>query len=87
MDHDTAPAARPATLAGWGLGLAVAAFVATALANVAWGWAGTAGALYSVGTLILVVSLILLVVTQLQLSRVHGGLGKAAAIGLSLIHI
>ncbi len=74
----------PPTVGAWGMALAVVAFVGAALADAAWGWGGTAGALYGVGSILLVVSAGLLVVTQVGLSRMHGGLGRAAKVGVGV---
>jgi len=82
--RDQARVTKPATLAGSGLALAVVAFVGTALADAAWGWGGLATALYSLGSILLMVSAFLLVVTQVQVSRAHGGLGRAALIGVGI---
>ena len=71
-----------ATLAGTGLGLAVIAFLGSTLADAAWGWEGTASAVYGVGSLLLVAACFLLVATQVQLSKIHGGLGRAAQVGM-----
>lgn len=72
----------PATVAAVGLTLVVAAFLGADLADAAWGWGGAASALYAVGSLLLVLSASLLVVTQVGLIRSHGGLGRVAVAGV-----
>ncbi|MEA2900572.1 MAG: hypothetical protein QOH36_459 [Actinomycetota bacterium] len=74
----------PDTLAGACMGLAVIAFLGSALADAAWGWEGTAGAVYGVGSLLLVAAGFLLVATQVQLHKIHGGLGRAAQVGIAV---
>jgi len=73
-----------ASLAGPLLGGAVVVLVVSLSADAAWGWDGTASALYGVGSLLLVASCFLLVATQVQLSRVHGGLGRMAQVGIAV---
>ena len=73
-----------ATLAGIGLGLAVIVFLGSDVADAAWGWEGTASAVYGVGSLLLVAACFLLVATQVQLNRLHGGLGRAAVVGIAV---
>ncbi len=74
----------PATLAAAGLVLVVVMFVGMAVADAAWGWEGAASALYGVGSILLVVSAGLVVATQVGLSRLHGGLGRMAMIGVGV---
>jgi hypothetical protein len=78
------PTTPTATLAGTALALAVLVFLGSDLADAAWGWEGTAGAVYGVGSLLLVAAGFLLVATQVRLYRLHGGLGRAAQVGIAV---
>ncbi len=75
----------PATVAAGGLVLVVVLFVATAAADGFWGWdEGPTSAFYGLGSLMLMLSAALVVVTQLRLSRLHGGLGRLATVGIAV---
>lgn len=74
----------PARVAAVGLTLVVATFAGAALADAAWGWDGAATVLYSLGSILLVVSASLLVATQVGLLRLHDGLGRLAVAGIAI---
>lgn len=73
---------RPATYSAVGWTIAVASFIGAAAANAAWGWDHVANTLYSLAAIALVASGALLVITQVRMSRLVGGLGAMATIGI-----
>lgn len=76
--------ASTATASAIGWGIAVAGFSLSAAADAAWGWEGAASMVYGLAAIVLVVSGGLLVVTELGLRRLHGGLGPVAVLGIAV---
>lgn len=68
--------------AGWVV--VVACMTASAAADAAWGWEGSAILLYGIGQLVLVASAALLVVTEVHIARRFAPLGVVVKIGVGV---